>query len=137
MQTNGTYRSVSPVAIAMAYLIGFASAVVPAIVSVYNPHQYEADPILEPTAVRNVMVAVAIAVPLAWLFARRWPKKLVGKLAGTGVVLTLLSIALLGFASSRPMGESGIYLSIATIAATIAIPCTALLTNLFLSKEEG
>ena len=136
MQAKGAYRSMSPLAVAMAYAVGLVASVVPALISVYNPHQYATDPIFEPVAVRNVLVAVAVAAPLAWWFGRFWPRPLVNRLAGAGVALTLASGIAVGIASSQPMSAAGPYLSAATLLATLAIPSTALVTVAIL-KQGG
>lgn len=116
--------------------LGLAAAVLSALVSIYNPHAYAEDPLFQPEAVRNTLVAVAIAVPLAWLFGRKWSGKLVNGLLVTGLVLLGLAIVSLLLAAAQPMSKAGPFLTVAAISAAIAIPCNALLTMAIL-KQGG
>ena len=120
-----------------AFVSGAFAALVPTFVSIYNPHQIAADPLFEPDAVRNALIAAVIVVPLAWLFGRTWSRGLVNRILIIGICLTVLAIVSLFIAASRPTYSAGPWLFVAALASTIAVPCLALLTHAILKQGEN
>ena len=123
--------------VVVACILGVCAAIVPAIVSIYNPHAYAQDPLFEPQAVRGALIAVTIATPLAWLFARNWSPKLVNRLFFAGLALLIMCVAALFVAGSQAMRSAGPWLTIAAVSGAISIPCMALLTQAILKQGEG
>ena len=136
--TTGERSHVSmPLAIAYAFFFGFAVALVPGFVSIYNPHRYAQDPLFMPDAVRNTLVAVLVAVPVVWFFGRRWPTRLIVKFIVAGLVLCAIAVVFLAISASRPMREAGPFSFVAALSATIAIPCVGLVSALISNKLLG
>ncbi|MEX2242573.1 MAG: hypothetical protein WD716_01875 [Fimbriimonadaceae bacterium] len=137
MATGDRSHVSMPLAIAYALFFGFVVALVPAFVSIYNPHRYEQDPLFTPDALRNTLVAVLVAVPVVWLFGRRWPTRLIVRFIVAGIVLCAIAGVLLALSASRPMREAGPVKFVAALSATIAIPCVGLVSALISNKLLG
>lgn len=137
MMAGDKERISAPLAYTYAFFFGFVAALVPALISIYNPHRYEQDPLFTPDAVRNTMVAVLIAVPVVWLFGRKWPTRLVMRFVLSGIVLSIVACVFVALSSARPMHQSGPFNLAAAFSATIAIPCVGLVSALVSNKLLG
>ncbi len=117
-------------------LLGFTASLVPGLVSIYNPHQYEADPVIQPQAVMPVLIVATVATVVMWLFGRKWSQKTVASLIVLGLVLTVVAIVALMLAASQQMRQAGPLLFVAAVAGNVAIPCVALLSVLITKQSQ-
>ena len=137
MSSTGTAQKSTVVSGVVGYVLGFVASLLPALVSIYNPHQYATDPLFIPDAVRNVSVATVFIVLVTWFFARRWSPALVVWLFVAGLVLTVASFALVCIASAVPSERAGGLMLGIELTGTLAIPCMALLGVVWANSRAG
>jgi MFS superfamily sulfate permease-like transporter len=117
-----------PLQLIVGLVVAYAAVLVPGILSVYNPHQYEANPLFQPEAIKPVFVVAIVAVAVMWLFARKWSEKTVYIVLGTGLALTALQVTALTLASMQPMRQAGPLLFTTAVLGILAVPCVSVLS---------
>jgi hypothetical protein len=118
-------------------VLAYVAVLVPGLASVYNPHQYESDPLFQPAAIKPLFVVAAVAVAVMWLFARRWSARTVNVVLVTGLGLTVLEVAALVLASMQPMRQAGPLLTATAVLGILAMPCVSVLSVAAGRQKEG
>ncbi len=117
-------------------LIAYVAVLVPGLVSVYNPHQYEHDPLFQPDAVRPVFVVALAAVAVMWFFARNWSARTVNIVLVLGLVLTSLEVTTLVLASMQPMRQAGPLHFTTGVLGILAMPSVAVLSVAVAGRQK-
>ena len=107
------------------FLLSFALATVPAIVSITNPFRHPSAPLFMPPAIKNVAMVTVVVVPVMWLLGRKWPQAIIQKIFLSGLLLCGIAVVCLIVASSLTVQQAGPLLFTAELTGTIAIPCVS------------